>query len=297
MAYESILLEDVITIDHVITIHYFEYMNDFYFPGETHNFWEFQCVDKGEVNIMADTTEHTLTKGQIIFHKPNEFHNLQSTGRTAPNVVVVSFECNSPYMAFFKNRIMEITEQERQLLAMIIAEARKCIASPMDDPYLEKMELRQDVLFGSQQLIKLYLQQLLIYMIRRHITNQVPAHCTQVSELSETSDTYNKIIFYLEQHIREYVTIENICRENLIGRSQLQKMFREQHQCGVIDFFSKMKVDLAKQLIRENNMNFTQISDYLGYSSIHYFSRQFKKITGMTPSEYASSIKALSERK
>ncbi|HJB28450.1 MAG TPA: AraC family transcriptional regulator, partial [Candidatus Blautia faecavium] len=42
-------------------------------------------------------------------------------------------------------------------------------------------------------------------------------------------------------------------------------------------------------------MNFTQISEYLGYSSIHYFSRQFKKISGMTPSEYSSSIKALSE--
>ena len=43
-------------------------------------------------------------------------------------------------------------------------------------------------------------------------------------------------------------------------------------------------------------MNFTQISETLGYSSIHYFSRQFKKLTNMTPSEYASSIKALSEK-
>ena len=92
------------------------------------------------------------------------------------------------------------------------------------------------------------------------------------------------------------MTIPQICHDNLIGRSQLQKMFREQHQCGVIDFFSQMKIDLAKQLIRENQMNFTQISEFLGYSSIHYFSRQFKKISGMTPSEYATSIKALSER-
>ncbi len=57
-----------------------------------------------------------------------------------------------------------------------------------------------------------------------------------------------------------------------------------------------MKIDFARQLIRDNDMNFTQISDFLGYSSIHYFSRQFKKITGMTPTEYATSIKALSER-
>ena len=40
-------------------------------------------------------------------------------------------------------------------------------------------------------------------------------------------------------------------------------------------------------------MNFTQIAEHLGYTSIHYFSRQFKKVVGMTPSEYASSIKAM----
>ena len=57
-----------------------------------------------------------------------------------------------------------------------------------------------------------------------------------------------------------------------------------------------MKITVAKQLIRENQMNFTQISDFLGYSSIHYFSRQFKKIAGMTPTEYVTSIKARSER-
>ncbi len=49
-------------------------------------------------------------------------------------------------------------------------------------------------------------------------------------------------------------------------------------------------------MIRDEQMNFTQISESLGYSSIHYFSRQFKNITGMTPSEYASSIRAIAER-
>ena len=91
------------------------------------------------------------------------------------------------------------------------------------------------------------------------------------------------------------MTIDEISKSNMIGRSQLQKLFRDQYQCGVIEFFSRMKIDFAKQLIRENDMNFTQISDFLGYSSIHYFSRQFKRITGMTPSEYASSVKAVAD--
>jgi len=57
-----------------------------------------------------------------------------------------------------------------------------------------------------------------------------------------------------------------------------------------------MKIEAAKELIRTGQMNFTQISEKLGYTSIHYFSRQFKKVTGMTPSEYASSIKAMADR-
>lgn len=81
-----------------------------------------------------------------------------------------------------------------------------------------------------------------------------------------------------------------------MGLSQLQRIFRSQCGCGIIEYFSQLKIQRAKELIRENTLNFTQIADYLGYTSIHYFSRQFKKITGMTPSDYALSIKALSER-
>lgn len=295
MAFQRIPLEEELHIDGIYTVHYFEYRNDFHFEGERHNFWEFQCVDKGTAEVRTDSGTYILNKGQVIFHKPNEFHTLTAVGKSAPNIVVVSFVCNSPCMKFFENQVLSISDTDRNLMGMLIAEARRCIASPLDDPYLEKMTRREDCLFGSQQLITLYLEQMLINMIRRQTVPAMPL--SQYMNLKNNSATYNKIIFYLEEHIRESVTIETICHDNLIGRSQLQKLFREQNQCGVIDFFSQMKIEFAKQLIRENQMNFTQISDFLGYSSIHYFSRQFKKIAGMTPSEYTSSIKARSERK
>ncbi len=101
---------------------------------------------------------------------------------------------------------------------------------------------------------------------------------------------------YLSTHLDEKLTIEKICKDNLIGRSQLQKIFQEQSGLGIIEYFSHMKIEAAKQMMRTDHLNFTQISEKLGYSSIHYFSRQFKKITGMTPSEYISSIKALSDK-
>ena len=40
MEYESIVLKDEITVRKIYTIHYFEYMKNFEFPGETHDFWE-----------------------------------------------------------------------------------------------------------------------------------------------------------------------------------------------------------------------------------------------------------------
>lgn len=297
MAYESIPLTEDIHIDQLYTVHYFEYRSDFSYPGERHNFWEFQCVDKGSAKVQTDDDVHILNRGQVIFHRPNEFHNLTAVGQTAPNIVVISFECSSPCMEFFEKRILTLSDTERNLIGMIIAEARRCIASPLNDPYLQKMEIKKDSLFGSQQLILLYLQELLISMIRRHTLPQISMPVNRLPIPKNGSDIYNKIIFYLEEHIREFVTIEDICHDNLIGRSQLQKLFREQHQCGIIEFFTEMKVEFAKQLIRENQLNFTQISDFLGYSSIHYFSRQFKKVTGMTPSEYSTSIKARSEQK
>ena len=100
----------------------------------------------------------------------------------------------------------------------------------------------------------------------------------------------------MEARLSQTLTLEQICRDNLIAPSQLQKLFHSKCGSGIIAYFSQMKITRAKELIREQNMNFTQIADSLGYASIHYFSRQFKKITGMTPSEYSCSIRMLAEK-
>ena len=75
MGYDGIALHNSINIGKIYSIHYFEYMNDFSFEGESHNFWEFICVDKGEVGVTAGDSFTILKKGDIAFHQPNEFHN------------------------------------------------------------------------------------------------------------------------------------------------------------------------------------------------------------------------------
>lgn len=301
MNYKSISLSNSLNISDLYTVHYFEYTNDFSFEGESHDFWEFIYVDKGEVDIMMDTTPITLQKGEIAFHKPNEFHKVDATGHSAPNLVVISFKCDSPEMDFFQNKVLKIDELERNLLADIILEARHVFSTRLDDPYLTQMIKRQTIPFGSEQLIQIYLEHFLIHLMRKFTTPIVVTKYqagTPPKSTKSKNDTeiFNRIVHYMETHLNSHITIEQLCKDNMIGRSQLQGIFQSKAQLGIIEYFSKMKIDAAKHMIRTGRLNFTQIAEQLGYTSIHYFSRQFKKITDMTPSEYASSVKARSER-
>ena len=167
MTYQPFLLTEELHITQIITIHYFEYTNTYHFHGESHDFWEFLCVDKGDVTVTAGEKKLTLQQGQIIFHEPNEFHNVQANGKIAPNLVVISFSCDSSCMKQFRNLITTISETEKTFLAQIIREARHCIATPLDNPFTKKMERRTDSPFASEQMIQLYLELLLLSMLRR----------------------------------------------------------------------------------------------------------------------------------
>ena len=176
----------------------------------------------------------------------------------------------------------------------IIFEARHTFQCRLDDPYLQNMPLKQPPdIFGSQQMIRLLIEQFLIHLARRYsasYTSVVRPKDTIPAAKSTKSkndiEVYSLVTEYMKEHIRSHVTIEQICKDNLVGRSRLQKIFKNQCGLGIIDYFSKLKINTAKELIRSRHMNFTQISDYLGYTSIHYFSRQFKKETGITLGDY-----------
>ena len=300
MAYIGVKLENSITIDELYTVHYFEYMSDFSFAGESHDFWEFLYVDKGEIIVSADSEEYRLKKGDLIFHKPNEFHTVRATGTVAPNLIVISFSLDSAVIDVFDTKIIHVDETERNLLADIIIEARRCFEGRLDDPYQTRMIKKESDAFAAEQMLRILLEYLLIHLVRRQsspvlLNSRLPQQPLKTTKSRSDNEVFHRIIGYLEENICEHLTLEQICKDNLIGRSQLQKLFQDKTANGVIEYFSKMKIDAAKQMIRTGHMNFTQISQQLGYSSIHYFSRQFKKLTGMTPSEYASSIKAMAD--
>ena len=294
MDFKEMSLHKLFDVGGVYSVHYFEFSKTYTFTGESHDFWEFIYVDKGSVDICMDDKQITLKKGDIAFHRPNEFHKVSTFGHTAPNLVVISFESHSPLMEFFCCQVLKTEQRERSLLADVLIEAKRLFESPLDDPYLTEMIRKDDAPIGTEQLIKIHLEQFLIQLVQRYTLEEE-------SDLEyspqNTTDIFKRVTAYMEDNIAKHLTIEQICWDNMIGRTKLQKIFHIETGIGIIDYFSKMKISAAKHMIRDGKLNFSQISEQLGYSSIHYFSRQFKKITGMSPSDYASSVKSIFDKK
>ena len=80
-----------------------------------------------------------------------------------------------------------------------------------------------------------------------------------------------------------------------MGKTHLKTVFKKATSQGVVTYFRMLKIEEAKRMIREGKYNFTEIAERLGYDSVHYFSRCFKKCTDITPSQYASSVKAFAQ--
>ena len=287
--YTGTRLNDEIKISRLYTVHYFEYSKRFSFTGESHDFWELVYADKGDVTVFADDKSFVLEQGNVIFHKPNEWHNVRANGVDAANITIITFASPSKAMSFFENKILSVGQKQKELLSKIVSEYTNAFKTPLNDPYTTHLERRSDAAVASEQLIKLFLCELLILFLR----NDPSGRQRTVRSIHSSDATLNLLINYMEQNITKTVTLKELMEYSGTNRTAIENIFRENLGKGAVEYFLILKIELAKKYLREDNYNITQISEILGYSSIHYFSRQFKKITGMTPTEYLLSIKAM----
>ncbi|OAS15286.1 AraC family transcriptional regulator [Paenibacillus oryzisoli] len=277
-----------LVINKVITMHYFEFGKDYSFNGEKHDFWEFLYVDRGEVEVHADDQRYLLKQGSIIFHRPNEFHSFYATKGKAPNLIVMTFDCHSKAMQFFEQKVLHLEDEERNLLAQIVREGQQAFEFPFGHPLVR----RQDAPVGSEQMIQSYLEILFVRLLRKSAQSEVESPLSTGAKEKSVHDLTNRVMNYMEQHIDAPLTLNEISQVFCVGKTQLKDLFKKHTTYTLMEYFAKLKIDHAKILIREETYNFTEIARKLGFSSVHYFSKAFKKATLMSPSEYARTVKS-----
>lgn len=291
MKYVGTHLDCDIRIDEVFTVHYFEYTKNFHYLGESHDFWECVYVDRGEIIATADTQELVLGRGEILFHRPNEWHTLRANGQVAPNLVVFSFSCLSPAMAAFACRHMRVGNHGRRLISAIIRESESVFATPLGDPGTRQMTKRPQSPVGAEQLIRAYMEELLIFLLRADDLGKPQSALRHHAD----GDLFTRLTAYMQENLGHRLALSDLARCGEVSESTVKSLFRRETGMGAMTYFIRMKVAAAQAYIRESNYNLTQISDLLGYEGIHYFSRQFRAVVGMSPSEYARSIRALED--
>ncbi len=277
-------------ISHIVTLHDFNYTPDFLFTGESHDFWELAYIRRGSVGVMAGSTGYTLGSGEIIFHLPNEYHNIWANGSSA-EVVIISFVCKNPAMRFFEKRMMSLSDEEKKLIESLLKLGSETFTDPPDILYQKKLNPRQDAARGNLQLLKLRLEELLILLMQSEGTIDRQARKSAAAGSRNDRLITDSIIKALTEKIYGTTTLDEVCAGVLFSKSHLKALFKKNTGYSIMDYYTHLKLERAKILINEGNLSISDIAELLGYSSIHYFSRVFKAKTGMTPTEFKISSK------
>lgn len=281
-------------------IHYFEYPADFYFPGESHDFWEALYVDKGTVEIGADERRHVLNEGQMIFHKPMEFHTIRALSGKAPNLFIISFNAKGTGLRYFENLVCELDDLDKHYISRIILESRRAFASPLNVPQVEQLIRLPGETGPAEQLIRNSLEILLIMIYRKVMNAVVPEEelgCLprlsflNIPDPASVDKRFIEITLFLAEHLEENFTVDEIARRYHLSHSHLEALFRKDANTGVLSLFHHLKIEKAKELIREGRMDLSEIAARLGYSSLSVFSKKFKSLTTMSPNAYKKSVK------
>ena len=91
---------------------------------------------------------------------------------------------------------------------------------------------------------------------------------------------------YMSETMEQFMTVADYANHFNLSASRFAHFFREAVGQTPLDYLNMLRIDKAKSYLRHTNLSISEISVELGFSSLNYFSRVFKKRVGMTPSEY-----------
>ena len=247
--------------------------------ADQHEHYELYFVRRGKVTMRSGDATFSAEAGQCFLTPPNTAHHLVETeGETT--LSLSGFICKGSLLLPLCGRVIDLTEDEQELLSEIAEEGTRCFELMPDQSHELGYQVRPGISRGRLQALKNKLEIFLIKMIESRLADQSPARRTTVAD---------GVYTYLTAHVTDRVTLEQIAGALSLSVPYIKREFSKKYGRGIIDTFLDMKISRAKELIRETNLNFTQIADYLSFESGNHFSKTFKKRTGKTPREWSES--------
>lgn len=269
--FDSLRVDHQLRVEGIYTFFYQEKEQGFLFPGESHPMAELTYVDQGSLHSVAEGQDLLLKQGDIVIYGPGQWHMQYADIGVAPRFVTLSFDVSGMELAPLLNRKFTAPQNVVTVLQTMLREQ-------------ERMDAYSNDIILSQL-------KLLLLLLLREADAPKGGKLQTANAIHSENEIIRQAQQFISAHIREKLSVPLVARQVDVSPSYLTALFHKNLQISPGEYIRRIKLQESKQMIRENNLNFTEIAAELQYSTVHHFSRQFKEKFGITPTEYAKSVR------
>ena len=281
--YFNYSIKKVVTVKNLVTLENLVLSADFNYPEETHSFYEFAFVDRGEIICNTERGTFLLKQDNLFLIPAGTPHHYEATKEQAATVFIACFSCSSDFLELL-NDVCLLNKDEKRLIADIVRESKRAFHYPFN----KKLKLLDHPTFGAQQLIENRIEELLIQLIREKLNN-TPTIQFVMNSVEFENNLINDIIQLLKENLYNRITLGEISQKTFYSKTYINQIFQKNIGISIMQYYNRLKVHEAKKLIRENHSP-SHIARVLNFDNPSYFTKVFKKYTNMTPSQYKRTI-------
>lgn len=272
---------NVLDIRNLIALEYLNFEGKYKNYSESHDFWELCFVLDGNISITVDEESKSLSEGELVLIEPNKTHSYFSATGNGSRVFVICFESYSSALKPLGGLIFSKDRFITESMTEVIYESENTFRINSEE-HLETLEKPN---FGGQQVIVILLEHLLIKLLRE-VSSWKNSDVIFLKNEDFYSDLSKAVIKFFEEHIRENLSLNDVCKKMNYSRSFLCKTFKEQTGETIMACFNRMKVEEAGRLLTDTNMKVSDVAAYMGFGETKHFAELFGKYMGTSPTKY-----------
>jgi AraC-like DNA-binding protein/mannose-6-phosphate isomerase-like protein (cupin superfamily) len=238
-------------------------------PLHHHDYYEIEIVASGELFHECNGKRMTLSKGDAYILSPDDVHAVTALGNTEVyNLCIYTEQCN------------------KAVARLLIEEGYPRFGRLTDDEMTEISALH-DALREELQSSKKYREPRILALTMLLASSLLEKTTVEGSLKSSRSySTIAKAMTFIEEHLSEPITLEDVALVSGYSRTYFCRLFREIVGINFKDYLARERINLACDLLTNEKSSITEIVYAVGFNSVSSFWRAFKRYKGISPCEF-----------
>lgn len=269
-------LRDEITIERALREkEYIMYQEHF------HNEYEIYYLLQGERNYVIGKNIYPVKRGSLVFIDRNQIHKTSQVKEPFHERILIQFNEYKikPFLELSGVKLSEFYEKNFGVIEL--PEDGQRYVEGLLFGMINEMKHKER---GYDSIVRMKLMELMLYAIRlkpREAQKDIrtPIKSAKHKQVSEVVD-------YIYEEYSESISLESLARHFFMSKSYLSRIFKEVTGYTVNEYINVRRIKQAKVLLENSELNITELTCAIGYESITYFEKVFKKYTGMSPLQY-----------